>query len=304
MVRIPSSLAFVAVFTSVLCAPLTRNAPVATRNFLAKRSGGEPWTVDDDFPDVEPHPNDLDKVEGAFHDVAELAAFAIDELSGSDNTIFLNYFNEGDKDDVKKVFETVLGTTKIGEDPSTGNDLLSNIHVQKTDTNNLCGGRTLAYLQHYYDDDDTVLKAYIVLCPPAFKKKGVTAINGAENPADNDEDANFYIQCETLRANGHVSYLMNSLGATLLHEYLHYDTMIEPVLGKRIIDEDDGYGPVNVYAGGALDRSKAITNADSYTYFALETLWTVLCSGGGAFEAPRAGIDDADPDCGDESCTY
>ena len=91
-----------------------------------------------------------------------------------------------------------------------------------------------------------------MLCPPAFNKKGVTYINGAENPADNDVDAKFYIHCETLRANGHISYLMNLLGATLLHEYLHHDTIIETVFGKKIIDEDDGngYGVVNVYTGG------------------------------------------------------
>ncbi|KAL9636799.1 MAG: hypothetical protein Q9204_002118 [Flavoplaca sp. TL-2023a] len=299
MIRIPSLLACVAVLTSVICAPLTPNA---TRNFLAKRSG-EPSTGDDDFPDIEPHPNDLDKVEGAFIELMVLVLSAIDNLKGSDNTIFLHYFKEGDKDNVKKVFETVLGTTKIPEILNTGNDLLVNIHVQKKDTNNLCSGRTLAYLNHYDDDDDddTGAKAYIVLCPPAFNKKGgVTVIIGAENPAD----AKFYIQCETLRANDHVSYLMNSLGATLLHEYLHYDTMIEPVFGKKIIDEDDsnGYGAVNVYTGGTLDRSKAITNADSYTYFALEAIWTVHCPVGGAFGAPRAGIDDADPDCGNEQC--
>ncbi|KAL8899562.1 MAG: hypothetical protein Q9207_006134 [Kuettlingeria erythrocarpa] len=200
--------AFVAVFSSVFGAPLTSDAPVVTRNFLAKRSGGEPGTGDDDFPDLEPHPNDLDKVEGAFHDAAELASYAINTLNKDDNTIFLHYFNEGDKDNVKTVFETILGTTTIPEDPSTGNDLLSKIHVQKKDTNNECGGRTLAYMKNVEDDGT----AYIVLCPPAFNKKGVTAINGAENPADNEEDAKFYIHCDTLNANGHVSYLMSSLG--------------------------------------------------------------------------------------------
>ncbi|KAL8760570.1 MAG: hypothetical protein Q9184_003252 [Pyrenodesmia sp. 2 TL-2023] len=303
MVRIIPLVACIAVLSSIFCAPLGPNAHVVIRNFLAKRSGGEPTTGDDDFPDIEPHPNDLDKVEGAFHDAAQLASSAIDYLTGSENTIFLHYFNEGDKDNVKKVFETILGTTTIPEDPSTGNDLLSNIHVQKKDANGGCDGRTLAYLKHL-DDDDTDERAYIVLCPPAFNKKGVTLINGAENPADNGEDAKFYISCEELNTNGHVSYLMNSLGATLFHEYLHYDAMIEPVFGQRIVDEDgeNGYGPLNVYTGGNLDRSKAITNADSYTYFALEAMWTVLCPEAGGFDAPRAGIDDADPDCGGKSC--
>ncbi|KAI4183438.1 MAG: hypothetical protein LQ346_006333 [Caloplaca aetnensis] len=149
-------------------------------------------------------------------------------------------------------------------------------------------------------DDGT---AYIILCPPAFNKKGVTAINGAENLADNEDDVKFYIDCNTLNANGHISYLINSLGATMLYEYLYFNTMITPIFGKSIVDEDNGYGCVNVYTGGGLDRSKAVTNADSYTYFALEALWTVLCPEGGAFDAPRAGTDDADPDCDGQSCT-
>lgn len=199
--------------SSAFCAPFSPNAPVVARNTLAKRT--EPSTGDDDFPDVEPHPNELDKVEGAFHDAVELISYALNDLKGKDNTIFLHYFNEGDKDNVRKVFETILGQTTVPLNPSTGNEMLKNLHVQKNDVDNLCGdGRTLAYTSGHETDTP-----YIVLCPNAFKKKGVTAINGAENPADNPDDAKFYIDCDELAANGHVSYLMNSLGATLLHEY-------------------------------------------------------------------------------------
>lgn len=58
---------------------------------------------------------------------------------------------------------------------------------------------------------------YIVLCPDAFRKKAVTALNGADlgDPA-------WYLTCDQLTGNGrNVSYLMNSLGATLLHEYTY-----------------------------------------------------------------------------------
>ncbi|KAL8916908.1 MAG: hypothetical protein Q9208_008272 [Pyrenodesmia sp. 3 TL-2023] len=300
MIRIVPVVACIAVLSPIFCAPLTPNAPVVTRNFLAKRSGGEPNTGEDDFPDIEPHPNDLDKVEGGFRDAVLLASHAIKYLTGSDNTIFLHYFNEGDKDNVKKVFETVLGTTIVPEDPRTGNDMLSTVLVQKNDPFIYCVGRTLAYFKNPDAGDPDDEGEYLVLCPNAFNKKGVNDIEGAENPAD----AKFYITCAELYANGHVSYLMNFLGATLLHEYLHYEAMIQPVFGKFIVDEDDedGYGPVNVYTGGLLDRSKAITNADSYTYFALEAMWTERCPQNGGFNAPRAGIDDADPDCGFRSC--
>ena len=118
------------------------------------------------------------------------------------------------------------------------------------------------------------------------------------------EDANekWYMTCGQL--NGHVSYLMNILGATFLHEYLHFDGLVQSVFGAPIIDQADanevsiGYGPVQVYDN--LSKDLAPFNADSYTYYALNIFWNFLCST--TFEAPRAGIDDADPDCGGETC--
>jgi hypothetical protein len=187
------------------------NTPVISRNVLSKRT--EP-TTGDDLPDTPNHPNQLDQVETAFNDALELASYVLMSID-TDTTIFPHYFNEGDRAGVKNVFAAILGTTSIPESPTTGNALLGNLHVQTTDTNNLCGeGNTLAYTNGH----DTG-NPYIVLCPNAFNKKAVTALKGADNPADNPDDAKWYISCEELQANGHVSYLMNSLGATLLHEY-------------------------------------------------------------------------------------
>lgn len=214
MVRIVSFLACASLLLSpAFCAPFSPNAPVIARNVLAKRA--EPNTGDD-FPDTEPHPNNLDKVEAAFNDAIELAYYALNDLATKDNTILKHYFNEGDKDKVKNVFQTLIGTTHIPENPATGNDKLGHIFVQTKDPKGRCkGGRTLAFMEDFNTD-----KPFIVLCPNAFKKKGVTVIKGAEQPANNPNDAKFYISCDELKANGHVSYLMNSLGATFLHEYL------------------------------------------------------------------------------------
>lgn len=195
--------------------PTTSANPLAiTRNVLSKRT--EPTTGDDDFPDDEPHPNRLDQVETAFNDAIELVAYVLGTID-SDTTVFPHYFNLGDKAGVKNVFAAILGTTTIPENPTTGNALLGNIHVQTTDsgTAETCNNpRTLAYMDDFHTDNPI-----IVLCPNAFKKKAVTALKGADNPADNPDDAKWYISCDALDANGHVSYLMNSLGATLLHEY-------------------------------------------------------------------------------------
>ena len=214
MVRIVLLLASASLLLSpAFCAPFSPNAPVIARNVLAKRADPD---TGDDLPDTQPHPNNLDKVEAGFNDAIELASYALTNLAGNDNTILKHYFRDGDKDRVKNVFQTVIGTKNTPAQPGTGNDKLGNIFVQTQDPKKRCkNGRTLAFMEDFNTD-----KPFIVLCPNAFKKKGVTAIKGAENPATNPDDAKFYISCDKLDANGHVSYLMNSLGATFLHEYL------------------------------------------------------------------------------------
>ncbi|KAL8668772.1 MAG: hypothetical protein Q9168_006608 [Polycauliona sp. 1 TL-2023] len=278
-------------------APLSTspNPAVAAHNALLKRA--EPGTGDDDFPDTEPHPNKLDQVETAFNDAFELAAYVLNSID-DDIDIFPHYFNGGDRAGVKNVFLKIFGTTEIPENPSTGNDLLAKIHVQRKDTEDLCkNGRTLAYMHDGETDNPT-----IILCDNAFKKKAVTALKGAD--PQKDEDKKWYASCDPLKDNGHVSYLMNTLGATLLHEYLHFDGLVQSVFGAPIIDQDNvkgepiGYGPVQVY--DKLSKDLAPFNADSYTYYALHNLWHVLCQVD--FKAPRAGTDDADPDCGDATC--
>lgn len=194
---------------------------------------GEPNTGDD-FPDTDSHPNELDQVETAFADALELASFVktyIDE----DDEVFGHYFNLDDKAEVKRIFTDLYNGGK-------GHDKLSNIFVQKKDNRGSCsGGRTLAYME-----DTNTDKPFIVLCPPAFKKKAVEALKGS------DDDRNKW-QAGCKEDGGdidtHVSYVgaptlsviaatgpadssitrqtMNTLGMTLLHEYMHYDGMID-----------------------------------------------------------------------------
>ncbi|CAF9915984.1 MAG: hypothetical protein HETSPECPRED_002704 [Heterodermia speciosa] len=279
-----------ALFLPAFCLPAqSTDAALQARNVLAKRTNPD---TGDDLPDSDDHPNHLDQVETAFNDALELASYVLDNID-KDTTIFPNYFDEGDRAGVKNVYAAILGTTSIPENPTTGNDLLGNLLVQTTDTDGLCTDQELAY-----SNDEDPENPFIVLCPNAFKKKAVTSLNGAENPADNPDDAKHYILCDDLKINGHVSYLMNSLGSTLLHEYTHYDGLVESIFGAPIIDQDNGYGPVNVYNN--LDKGLSPFNADSYMYYALHTLWNELCSF--EFDPPRAGTDDADPDCGNTVC--
>ena len=293
MFRIVLLLALIAalVYPSTSSPLQSASAAITTRQSLSKR--GEPETGDD-LPDTDNRPNQLDQVETAFKDALMLASYVLDKIGG-DNSIFPNYFNEADRGNVRKVFATIVGQPPAPVGSTPGNDLLDNILVQTTDTEGKCDPRTLAYT----NDGDTD-HPYIVLCPAAFKKKAVTTLNGAPNPADDPADAEHYLNCEDTDANsdGHVSYRMNSLGATLLHEYTHYDKLTKSIFSASIIDQDGGYGPVEVYNN--LDKDLAKLNADSYVYYASEVLWSILC--GADFEAPRPGVDDNDPDCDGSVC--
>ncbi|KAI1280074.1 hypothetical protein F5Y07DRAFT_355799 [Xylaria sp. FL0933] len=265
-----------------------RGVPHFEATKLYKR--GEPETGDD-LPDVEPHPNQLDKVETAFKDAIELSSYVLSFID-TDNDVLPHYFDPNDRAEIKRIFSTI-------NNGDNGNDMLGDILVQTTDANNLCGGSTLSYLKN--GEKDATETPYIVLCPNAFKKKAVTALNG-KGPHDSDA-LDYYAGCgqDGGEIDQNVSYLMNTLGMTLLHEYMHYDKMIASSFGS-ITDNPNGqpgYGPVNVY--DKLDKSLARINADSYAYYASQVLWTTLC--GHEFQAPRPGIDDADPDCGGVACS-
>lgn len=280
-------------FASALILPATSHplqstdAALRTRNILSKR--GEP-TTGDDLPDTEPHPNQLDQVETAFADAILLAQHAYENID-DDNTIFPNYFGLRSRNGVKKVFGAIIGSSSLLGNYD-GSELLGNIHVQTTDSSDLCSTGTLAYTT-----TDTVGQ-HIVLCPDAFKKKAIGKLNGADPTKPGD--ASHFIDCNTLKANGHVSYLMNALGATLVHEYTHYDELTKDIFqGKPIIDQDNGYGPYNVY--GRLNKNTAaFLNADSYMYYAVHSYFNKACDF--EFEAPRTGTDDVDPDCGGTVC--
>lgn len=170
--------------------------------YLVKR--GEPQTV-------EPPPNQLDKMETAFHDAMELCAYVLNGID-SDTKIFPKYFKECDRALIKDVFHTIYTCSKCAPDAGImGNEMLDRIFVRVDDVDGLCNDQMLSYM-----DDKDPNKPFIVLCPNAFKKKAVTMLRG-KKPTDPDSHE-FYIDCPAFGDN--VSYRMNSLGMTLLHGYL------------------------------------------------------------------------------------
>lgn len=72
--------------------------------------------------------------------------------------------------------------------------------------------------------------------------------------------------------------------------------LVAPPLSKETDDEDGGYGPTGTRG---LDKNIATNNADSYSWYANEALWTILCQED--YADPQAGDDD-DPNCGNTAC--
>lgn len=180
---------------------------IAKRQLLKR---GEPRTGSD-LPDTDTHPNKLDQVETAFKDALELADYVAKYGFDEEEDIFSKYFDEGDRAKVKEVFVTIGSNGKsIPKGGATGNDLLDKLLVQTTDEDDDCDGTVLAFMVN------KKRKPFIVLCPEAFKKKATTHLKGADSQTE--DGRKYYLGCEELGDN--VSYRMNTLGATLLHEYM------------------------------------------------------------------------------------
>jgi len=91
------------------------------------------------------------------------------------------------------------------------------------------------------------------------------------------------ISCEAL--GDYVSAAWDSVTGVQVHEFTHSNQVGDLVPNSlgHITDYNDGYGPRNCYA---LRRSqRAFTNADSYTWFSLETYYRDRCQK--SFGRPR-----------------
>jgi hypothetical protein len=100
------------------------------------------------------------------------------------------------------------------------------------------------------------------------------------------------VRCE--RFDDRVSWKMETLGSILLHEYTHFYNLVVPPLKKET--DDVAYGP---YDSRNMDKSQATNNADSYSWFAVENLWTVICNKEYGDPTPE---DSIDPTCNDSVC--
>ncbi|KAK2766839.1 hypothetical protein FQN54_006153 [Arachnomyces sp. PD_36] len=96
----------------------------------------------------------------------------------------------------------------------------------------------------------------MVICPPAW---GFTGLDHPDKTCQNFGDA--------------VSDRMEPFGATLLHEYTHYQDLVAPPLDKGTGDQKYGYRD----SRSLHDRMDSFYNADTYSWFAIEAYWSQEC---------------------------
>ncbi|KAL8914698.1 MAG: hypothetical protein Q9171_000711 [Xanthocarpia ochracea] len=75
----------------------------------------------------------------------------------------------------------------------------------------------------------------------------------------------------------------------------HWDWLLKEITGGEIVDEhgllkSSGYGLENAYKN--LDKGDAVLNADSYAWYATETMWSVKCKKD--YKEPSEDDDDSD----------
>ena len=91
----------------------------------------------------------------------------------------------------------------------------------------------------------------------------------------------------TRRFDRYVSDKMNTLGATILHEYFHWTWLSRGILAFLIEDWNipavagtfpaDGQSAYNCMLLRQISGSTAMANAENYVWYALEALWRNRC---------------------------
>jgi len=214
-----------------------------------------------------------------FRDAIELASYAVNAIGGP---IFTKYFNAGDADLVRGVFMNIMGNPADLNNPDpTGDAKLGTITVKQdypdTDGDLACDGETMAELRDFAGNSPS-----IVMCDAGFGHGGIGKGYGSVPVID----------CNYIGDT--VNWKMDTMGSILLHEYTHYKDLVAPPLPKET--DDDEYGPTD---SRGIDKNIATNNADNYSWFANEALWSVICTK--SYNDPGPGDDD-DPNCSNTAC--
>ena len=232
-------------------------------------------------------------------DVPNLLVKALNAADAS-NPALLRYFKPSDIDDVKKVL-VAIGVALTSE--SYMRFVNFNYGMWAWDTHNCCIGRVGGYAVTQSNAPPGVVASteqiFIATCPYAFTYQDLGAITCAA-------------------AGTTTSRTMKSLAFVVLHEMLHWDWLMQQVLGHTIIDWNHlnpvadawpvvGYGPYNAmeilkFAGTDGSQEETFppagfqtSNVDNYAWFATEAYFRDLCPGVDFAPAPEPQGEPAPP---------
>jgi hypothetical protein len=191
--------------------------------------------------------------DGGFSNALELMSYANTLPAEITDPIFAKYFFPDHKLIVQRVFSRLLGSDGVSGAPE-----LANINaVAGTVSGNDPGRAEL--LRWDTENPELVIEDDAFVYPNRDEAEG----------CDFWEDG--------------MTEDMYLLGSILLHEYTHWDWLLNPIHHGQVVDQDNGYG----WKGArALDKSLALYNADSYAWYATEVLWASLCNVPGGYNDP------------------
>ena len=255
---------------------------------LAASAIASPLTLqkrDPVIPEIKGYSNQhTTQIKDAFSDAYHLAMNALGAPDDQFDKVFKKCFNMDDKNTVKgesihhvvlgsiSSYQTILLTTYtevfkkiLGSYPTDnpGNPLIKDISVVEDykhddDGSFTCNGRTMAEIRDWWTDHPK-----IIICDGAGLNHG-----GIRKGYKNVKA----VDCDNL--DKRVSWKMDTLGATVLHELTHWRKLVVPPLKESTYDERYYYG-----CEGArnLPKEKSTNIGDQYNWFASELLWTMSC---------------------------
>ncbi|KAM0719339.1 hypothetical protein Q7P37_005244 [Cladosporium fusiforme] len=199
----------------------------------------------------------IEQLNAAFDDANQLAQYAVKAPKSVANKVFPKYFSKDDLDTVTNVFKLIAGDLKPKAEK--GSPLLSKMTIVDDFLDDLklmgCSPDTQAEMRDEGTDHPS-----LIVCPPAFKFGGIAqGFPGVPKVSCGNFDK-------------YVSDKMETLGSILLHEYTHFVQLVSPVLSQGTVDYE--YTPEAVQK---LDGKQARVNADSYSWYATEVMWSTIC---------------------------
>lgn len=227
----------------------------------------------EDFPDQEPENTRKGLLQSALPDAITLAA-TVSGTQLSYQDIWDKYFPRENQQTVQALWNNIISDTT---NPGTGTDVLQHAAIIGFDvaSGSAANGLTADWCAQGYDAYTVPVdlgaiqgavpgQSISYFCPRAF--------NSPNKLSD--------ITCD--QVSDAVSIDMDTLGVTILHEWMHNDLIGAAVTGTHITDVLGmaGYGFYAVRQLLANHPTEAINNADSFTLLALEVYWTKQCKSG------------------------